>query len=316
MKLKPLIIILMLGLTACDEEGVKPSVNKPVQEIDKNLYSINKPAAHEEVIQPKVEEPLPSIPVEFPQMQPLVREEQVRALRGRRQQAYLKTMRQEQSEKTGSFTFSDTDYQKWEPRLPEDKSTFPVDRSRILTADMRIGAVLEDNINSQIPGRVILVVDRDILSPNGKYVLLPAYTKIICGYEGLSQTGETRLPVCCSRVLRPDGVSIALTNAIASDQMGRTGLIGEVDNRVFERYGAAFIVSGISALAQSSVNQNQPPWVNNSANVLSNNLGQVTSEVIKQNLDLRPIISIKAGSRIQLIPQTDIILRKPIEVSP
>jgi type IV secretion system protein VirB10 len=312
--LKPALIFSMVFLiSGCEDESLqKEAALKPVQELDKKLYAIKiptpKPQPTAEL--PKIEEIPATTPVEFPLPIALIREEEAKILRGKRQQVFRASL-QVKSSKMSRFRLQDEDYQQWEPLLPQDKSTLPVDRSRILTTDMRINAILEDNINSQIPGRVIAIVDRDVLSPNGQYILLPAYTKIICGYEGLDQTGETRLPIACTRALRPDGTSIVLTQAIASDQMGRTGLIGEVDTRTFERYGAAFIVSGISALAQSGVNQNQAPWLNNTANILSNNLGQVTAEVIKQNIDLRPIISIKAGSRIQIIPQTDIVLRKP-----
>ncbi len=319
-----MVLLLTLALTGC-EEGKKPILSNrssQVQDLAKNLYTLAPepppppPPIVEEIVPEITKAPIIT-PVIFPATEPLLREDRAKVLRGQRQQA---SRRVYANNKTANrYRVSDPDYKQWERPLPEDISTFPVDRSRILTADMRINAVLEDNVNSQIPGRVIAIVDKDVLSPNGKFILLPAYTKIICCYQELSQTGETRLPVSCTRAIRPDGASILLTNAIASDQMGRSGFIGDVDNRTFERYGGAFIVSGISALAQAGINQNQgccQEWwksgLNNAGNVLANNLGQVTSEVIKQNIDLRPIISIPAGSRIQIIPQTDIVLRKPM----
>jgi len=302
------VIFLSILFMGCEDKDKNKSIPKPVQEVVKDLYQVKKYESEKKEV--KVEAPIVT-PVEFPEPAGLFREQKARILRGKRQLGSRK--KEENNLKVTRFRLQDEDYRQWEPFLAEDKSTLPVDRTRILTADMRIGALLEDNVNSQISGRVIAIVDRDVLSPNGKMILLPAYTKIICGYEGLDQTGETRLSVHCTRALRPDGVSIILTNASSSDQMGRTGLIGEVDNRTFERYGGAFIISGISALAQSGVSQTQAPWLNNTANTLSNNLGQVTMEVIKQNIDLRPIITIKAGSRIQIIPQTDIVLRKPVK---
>lgn len=322
--LKLILLLLTLVLMGCDEEqkSLPSNRSKEVQDLAKNLYALPPepplppPPAIEEA--PLIIEPPIITPVAFPSTEPLLREDRAKVLRGQRQQA-AKRVRSNNLD-IDSYRLSDPDYKQWDRPLPEDESTFPVDRSRILTADMRIGAVLEDNVNSQIPGRVIAIVDRDVLSPNGKFILLPVYTKIICGYKELAQTGETRLPVACTRAIRPDGASILLTNAIASDQMGRTGFIGDVDNRTFERYGGAFIVSGISALAQTGINQNQgcitQRWVsgaNNAATTLANNLGQVTSEVIKQNIDLRPIITIPAGSRIQIIPQIDIVLRKPVK---
>lgn len=307
-------------IAGCENENQEASdhknQSKQVQELAKNLYSLPpepEPEKPESVIN---REPPIITPVEFPEPRSLLREEQAIQLRGKRLDSARKRKKEilRQTMLT-KYRFNDPDYRQWEKPLNEDKSTFPVDRSRYLTADMRINAVLEDQLNSQIPGRIIAVVDRDVLSANGRYILIPAYTKIICGYEGLEQTGETRLAVSCIRAIRPDGVSILLSNSISSDQMGRTGLIGNIDNRVFERYGGAFIMSALSAIAQSGVTQSQNQGVQNAATTLSNNLGQVTAEVIKKNIDLRPIITIEAGSRIQIIPQTDIVLREPVEVS-
>lgn len=321
--IKVLLLLLTLPLMGCEEvpKAAASNHSKKVQDLALTLYELPPeppPPPVVEVVAPVFVEAPILTPVVFPSTEPLLRENRAKILRGQRQ-ASARRGRATDSHRD-RYRISDPDYQQWAQPLPEDMSTFAVDRSRILTADMRIGAILEDNVNSQIPGRIIAIVDRDVLSPNGKFILLPAYTKIICGYQELTQTGETRLPVSCTRAIRPDGASISLTNASTSDQMGRTGLIGDVDNRTFERYGGAFIVSGISALAQSGVNQNQGCLnqgfgsnVNNAATSLANNLGQVTSEVIKQNIDLRPIITIPAGSRIQIIPQTDIVLRKALK---
>jgi len=318
-KLVALLLVLFIAGCEDDERAEERLKNrsKQVQELAKDLYVLPpEPKPAEPIPLPVVKEPPVMTPVEFPGPEPLMREERARFLRGKRFDAARRKRIIPALKESATYRIEDPDYRQWERPLPEDKSTYPVDRSRILTADMRIGAVLEDNLNSQIGGRVIAIVDRDVLSPNGRYVLIPAYTKIVCGYEGLDQAGETRLSVSCSRAIRPDGASILLSSAISSDQMGRTGLIGDVDNRTFERYGGAFIVSAISALAQAGVNQQQNQGVQNATTTLSNNLGQVTAEVIKQNIDLRPIITIAAGSRIQIIPQTDIVLRKPLKEQP
>ena len=206
------------------------------------------------------------------------------------------------------YQLQDKDY----GELPKDLSTLPVDRSRTLTTDMRINAVLDDDINSQIPGVVIAIVDKPVFSPNNRFILLPVFTKMVCEYQGLELQGQTRLPMTCTRAIRPDGVSISLSDAIVADQLGRTGLTGEVDNRTFEMYSGAFIMAGISALAQSGVHQEQPYWWRNSQTILANNIGQITADVIRRNIDLRPVIYIKAGTRLQIRPKVDIVLKEPI----
>lgn len=228
-----------------------------------------------------------------------------------RQRLYLENLIEKTSseENTVIEESEALDYSLYES--PKDKSTLPLARDRLLTADMRISAILEDAINSQVPGRVIALVDSTILSPTGKYILIPAYSKVICHYTSLSKEGETRLPLVCSRLIRPDGVSIHLTPAQAADQMGRTGIIGRVDNRVFQKYGGAFLVSVVSALSQTGVNQNNTVGVQNAASALANNLGEVTAKLLESSIDIRPVIHIPAGARIQIVPEVDILLRDP-----
>lgn len=233
------------------------------------------------------------------------------AFREQRKSKHIRLYSNLQNPNDLKYRFADLGY----GDLPKDLSTFPVDRSRIITTDMKINAVLDDDINSQIPGIAIAIVDKPLFSPNNKNILLPVFTKIVCEYEGLELQGQTRLPIKCIRAIRPDGVSITLTDAIVADQMGRSGLTGYVDNRTFEIYAGAFIMSGISALAQSGVNQNAPTypnWRSNSQTVFSNNIGQVTSDVIRKNIDLRPIVYIKAGTRMQIRPRVDIVFKEPI----
>ena len=310
-----------LLLSGCFEDEPVSSSRAPAasaQTIAQGFYDYELPQA-EPVAPPVVEfvepEPMASTIV-FPPPQPLQREDQARRLRGDRQgrvNQALKTSGHPDKTKPQQWAL-DKDYQQWDDaRFDESRSTLPVDRSRILTADMRIPAILEDAVNSQVGGRMIALVERDVYSPNGKHILLPAYTKIICHYTPLEAVGQSRLAVNCSRLIRPDGLSIALKDSHAADQAGRMGLIGDVDQRLWERYGAAFIVAGISALTQAGANVAKNQTINATANQLSQNIGQITADVMEQTLDLAPILSIPAGAHIQIIPAVDLVLRHPYE---
>ena len=313
------LVLLPIFLTGCWDDEPEPTTPQQLQVIPKDMYTTKpRPEPKAPIAQKEPAQDLGLDNYDFPDQAPLLREQQARTLRGQRQRD---AWQQEQLSKRNAkpntpakYRNTDPDYQQWEP-TPEDRSTLPVDRSRILTADMRISAVLEDSVNSQVPGRVMAVVDRDILSPNGKYVLLPAYTKIICKYESIDKVGKSRLPVMCKRAIRPDGVSIMLTEATAADQMGRSGLVGEVDNRMWQKYGAAFTMASISALSQMAGNSSTHDGVNNVADAFSKDLGQVTARVLDEYLDLAPIVTIAAGSRIQIVPENDIYLRTPAIIS-
>jgi type IV secretion system protein VirB10 len=230
---------------------------------------------------------------------------EARLLRARRYQQTVPLS----SSTPSKVSLEDPHYQVREPKESADISTLPVKRNRILTNDMRIFAVLEDALNSQLPGRVIAVVSRNVFSMEGEEILIPAYSKVVCRYEGAKKQGQTRLQLDCKRIIRPDGVSIHLTDALAADQMGRTGVFGDVDNRFWEKYGAAFLVTGLSAVLQMGASMASDK-MREGAGQLSQNLGSITSEVLEKNLDMMPVITVPSGSTIQIIPERDIYLRE------
>lgn len=308
-------------LSGCLEEDKKEHVTpQKHQQIVTSFHAFKKPPEPEPAI---IEEDPEPIPVQFPDPKPLMREDNARKLRGIRQfqtnKALKEIPRKEKEIKLPRL--QDPDYQQWDDAsFEESRSTLPVDRSRILTADMRIPAIIEDSVNSQVGGRMIAIVERDILSPNGKYILIPAYSRIICSYDSLGEVGQTRLPVQCKRLIRPDGISIALKESIAADQSGRTGLIGELDQRMWERYGAAFLISATASLAQAGSYASEArskstlsQLLTGASDEFSHNLSEATSQVIEQTINLNPILTIPPGSHIQIIPSTDIVLRHPNE---
>jgi len=208
---------------------------------------------------------------------------------------------------------TDKDYSREE--TPRVDSSLPVDRHRWITADNIINAVLVTPINSQIPGIVRAVVDSNVYGSDGRLILIPKGSVALGKYESLSKQGDSRLNVQWFRILRPDGAQIWNDEDpyfIGQDLAGRTGLIGTVDNRIWERYGAAFITSLISAAASTTVALSDSQGLNNAGNNLSQSLAQVTAKVLDQNLNLAPIITIDAGSLITIALTKDVYMRDPI----
>ncbi|MBS0184781.1 MAG: TrbI/VirB10 family protein [Proteobacteria bacterium] len=217
------------------------------------------------------------------------------------------------SEEKASLILTDSNYVSRLKGIGEDLSTFPVKGDRVLTADRYIPVILENAINSQLGGRFIVIVERHVFANEGRNILLPKGTRIICSYKSLVKEGDTRLNAVCGRAIRPDGASVLLTDAYAADQMARTGLIGKVDNRIWEKYSSSFIVAGISALAAAGADTSETSLVRQAAGNLSVNLGNITTGLLNSHINLAPIVNVAAGSRLQIIPMTDIWLRSPIE---
>jgi type IV secretion system protein VirB10 len=280
-----------------------------------NLYDYRLPPPPpkvEEVVPEPIKEPIIP-PIRYTDPEPGIRAAQAKKLMVQRrinQVGLIANSRNEDSAVTEqeSLYGKDPHYRQWDGRTLEDKFTYPVDRKWVLTADRYISGILETEISSSIPGTVILVVDRPVFAAEGWTVIFPQYTKVICEYQSLNKVSDSRLSLKCTRAIRPDGASLLFTEAHGTDPMGRNGLVGDIDYRTVEKYGTA----GISALAGAGSTVSSNPIAEQGAVGLSQNLGQVTAKVIDQYIDLAPVITIAAGTRVHIRPQTDVWLRQPV----
>jgi type IV secretion system protein VirB10 len=105
-----------------------------------------------------------------------------------------------------------------------------------------IPAVLETAINSDLPGYVRAVVSNDVRSFDCSRVLVPRSSRLIGQYKSGVAGGQTRAYVMWTRLIRPDGVSVALASP-AVDELGQTGLTGKVDSHFMKRFGSALLLS-------------------------------------------------------------------------
>ncbi|MFW2446753.1 conjugal transfer protein TrbI [Qipengyuania citrea] len=105
-----------------------------------------------------------------------------------------------------------------------------------------IPAVLETALDSTRPGGVRALVQRNIHAFDGSRVLIPRGSRLYGEYDAELQRGQNRALIRWSRLIRPDGVTIALDSP-ASDPLGRAGVKGKVDGKFFQRFGGALLQS-------------------------------------------------------------------------
>lgn len=193
-----------------------------------------------------------------------------------------------------------------------DKSSLPVERCRIITADEHIPLVLDMTVNTQIEGPLRAHLDRDFVSTDGRLVLLPMGTKFLGEYEPLEKQGDTRPVAKWTRLIRPDGASMALTKTTAADAQGRAGLTGVVDNRFFEKYGTVIASTAISAVVafatQGSTSDDGTTTDGTftaAGQALNQSLGQVTAEALRNAANLAPRVTIAKSELIYAFPGRD-----------
>jgi type IV secretion system protein VirB10 len=157
-----------------------------------------------------------------------------------------------------------------------------------------IPAVLETAIDTDLPGYVRALVSSDIRSFDGTHVLVPRFSRLIGQYKSGLQAGQTRVYIVWQRLIRPDGLTIAIASP-AIDFSGRTGLGGEVDSHFLKRFGSAALLSvvgGLSAIGNASV-------------VLSG--GQSAATVAAQrDTQIPPTIRVPQGQPIRIFLSRDL----------
>ena len=105
-----------------------------------------------------------------------------------------------------------------------------------------IPAVLETALDSTRAGSVRGLIQRDVHGFDGSRILIPRGSRLYGNYEGALAQGQNRAMVTWTRLLRPDGVTIALDSQ-ASDPLGRAGIRGKVDSKFLQRFGGAILQS-------------------------------------------------------------------------
>ncbi len=75
-----------------------------------------------------------------------------------------------------------------------------------------IPCVLETALSSDQPGFTSCVINRDVLSDNGRVVLMEKGTQVVGEYRGGLRRGQKRLFVLWNRAKTPTGVIITLAS--------------------------------------------------------------------------------------------------------
>jgi len=205
-------------------------------------------------------------------------------------------------------------------------SSLPVDRSRMITADRYIPAVLENSISTSIPtGRAISVIENHVYSSDNRFILIPAGTRVVGEYAGPSSQGEGRLQVNWTRMIRPDGSNLRIGFASA-DVSGQSGIPGYIDNRLWDKYGVPLLLSAINAAfvyaaaPTSTVTSSATTGTTTTQTLtpgdlafqqFSSDLSSLVNQIIQNNVDLRPIVTVPGGTRLLIIPTQDLVMKTP-----
>jgi type IV secretion system protein VirB10 len=155
------------------------------------------------------------------------------------------------------------------------------------------------------------VVATDAFGADGSVVLLERGTKLIGETRGQVQQGAARIFVLWTEARTPAGVIVPLDSP-GADELGRSGMSGEVDRHFWQRFGAAMLVSVIDGAVQAAVQSSRS---GTSAVVVNPAASQdVLTEVLKNTISIPPTVNKRNGDRIQVLVARDVDFRSVYEL--
>jgi type IV secretion system protein VirB10 len=158
-------------------------------------------------------------------------------------------------------------------------------------------AVLETAINSDLQGYVRAMISQDVKSYDGRRVLIPRGSHLIGEYKSGLAVGQSRAYVLWTRLLRPDGISIALASP-ATDYSGQNGLGGKVDSHFIKRFGAAILLSVIGAAGQAVGG--------GTGTVILSGPQQAVSAGAQRDISIPPTVKVGLGQPIRVFTARDL----------
>lgn len=194
--------------------------------------------------------------------------------------------------------------------LPAARARVLPTRRLLLPKGSFLDCTLETAINSSLPGMTTCVTATDTFGADGSVVLLERGSKLIGETRGEVRAGSNRVFVLWSEARTPTGVVVPLASP-GTDELGRSGLPGEVDRHFWDRFGAAILVSVIDGAVQAAV---QRETRGNSVTVNPAGSSDILTEVLKSTIHIPPTVTKRHGDRIAVLVARDLDFRSVYEL--
>lgn len=175
-----------------------------------------------------------------------------------------------------------------------------------------IPAVMLRGINSDLPGEVTGMVTENVYdSATGRYLLIPAWTKLFGTYDSEVTYGQKRALVVWTRLVYPDGSTLELGGMQGADQAGYSGFRDKVDNHYGRLIGFSLMSSVMSAGLQLSQpdSTREDGQMNNRQVVaaeVAREISQLGVEIARRNLNVQPTLRVRPGYRFTVTVNRDV----------
>lgn len=145
-------------------------------------------------------------------------------------------------------------------------------------------------------------------SATGRILLIPQGARLIGAYDSVVAFGQRRALVVWQRIIFPDGSSIRVDNAPATDPQGYAGLADKVDFHTWAPLKSVVLSTllGVGSELQFSGESDLVQAVRQST---QQNVSRPGDQLTSRNLQVQPTITIRPGARVRLLVHQDLVLR-------
>ena len=181
-----------------------------------------------------------------------------------------------------------------------------------------ISGALVTAINTDNPGVVIARVTENVYSSyDHSFLLIPEGSTLYATYNSSVSYGQDKIQVAWNLLIRPDGYRITLGNMNGVNAQGESGYKGKVNNhtwQTFKALGMIAIYSMIQTEVTHDINNTKNEYLQNAMTDVYTQAAKIGNKIIDRALDIKPTITIKAGTEIKLITNTPLEL-PPVEIN-
>ncbi|HYE29074.1 MAG TPA: TrbI/VirB10 family protein [Allosphingosinicella sp.] len=179
-----------------------------------------------------------------------------------------------------------------------------------LSAGTIIPASLVTGLNSDLPGTVIAQVTENVRdSATGRTVLVPQGARLIGSYDSAVAFGQRRAMLVWQRIVFPDGSSIRLDNAPATDLSGYAGVRDQVDFHTWRLLQGIALSTLLGVGTELTFGSGEGDLVRAIRESTQQNAARAGDQITQRNLDIQPTLRVRPGWPLRAVIHKDLVLR-------
>lgn len=179
-----------------------------------------------------------------------------------------------------------------------------------LSAGSVIAGSLITGLNSDLPGFVTAQVTENVYdTPTGRVLLLPQGSRLVGSYDSVVTFGQSRALLVWQRIIMPDGSSIQIDNAPATDAAGYAGLADTVDRHTWQLIKGVALSTLLGVGTELTFSSNEGDLVRALRESTQKNASQAGQQLVTKNLAIQPTIKVRPGWPLRIVVHKDLVLR-------